>query len=258
MKPVVGVFMTQEEARRAAGELESAGIPREKLNLLFPGASENDLASVPTSEMEQPGIGKAVGGVLGGALGAAAGMELGAVVATAVVPGVGPVMAIGLAAAALLGAGGAVGGVAAGKAVDESATEGLPADELFFYEDALRRGRSVLIALAETDSQADVARQIVMKNGAESLDAARDTWWIGLRSAEEEHYRARGGAFEQIEPVYRRGFEAALLRETRGKPFNEAASYLRDRYPEVWNAEAFRAGYERGRAFIERSGRPAA
>ena len=42
------------------------------------------------------------------------------------------------------------------------------------------------------------------------VDAAREEWWVGLRSAEKEHYRALGGNFENAELDYRRGFEAAL------------------------------------------------
>ena len=31
-------------------------------------------------------------------------------------------------------------------------------------------------------------REIMKKEGAESVDAAREQWWVGLRSAEENHY----------------------------------------------------------------------
>ena len=73
--------------------------------------SEEQVHSVPVSETEQPGVGKAIGGVVGAALGMAGGFELGVGI-TALVPGVGPVLAVGLAGMALLGAGGAVAGAA--------------------------------------------------------------------------------------------------------------------------------------------------
>ena len=55
--------------------------------LLIPGATASQVAAVPITETEQPGMGKAVGGVLGGAIGMAAGMELGAAAATILIPG---------------------------------------------------------------------------------------------------------------------------------------------------------------------------
>src|SRR6185436_16836282 len=109
MKPVTGVFRSRQTASEAAAALEAAGISRDQINLLLPGASEEQVHSVPTSDMEQPGaVGAAFGGVLGGAVGMVTGFGLG-VGLTAMIPGVGPVVAAGIAAAALLGAGGAVG-----------------------------------------------------------------------------------------------------------------------------------------------------
>ena len=50
------------------------------------------------------------------------------------------------------------------------------------------QGRTVMIALADEGDQAEAARQILQRNGAESIDAAREQWWVGLRNAEKEHY----------------------------------------------------------------------
>jgi len=61
-----------------------------------------------------------------------------------------------LATQAALGTGGAIGGAALGDALDEGMTEGLPKDELFIYEDALRQGRSVVIAFVHPGRQVDV------------------------------------------------------------------------------------------------------
>ena len=54
METVVGIFKTREESERAVDNLKSAGIPIEHLTLLTPGASEEQLKSVPTAETEQP------------------------------------------------------------------------------------------------------------------------------------------------------------------------------------------------------------
>lgn len=180
MEAVAGVFRSREDAQKAATELHRVRFDGNRISLLLPESSEAQIHSVRASDTEQPGMGGTLGGVLGGALGLAGGFELG-IGATALIPGVGPVLAIGAAAAAILGIGGAVGGAAIGAAVDTQTTEGLPADEMFFYEDALRQGKSVVIAMAKDHEDADWARDFFRRFGAETVDAARDAWWIGLR-----------------------------------------------------------------------------
>lgn len=248
MKSVVGIFHTRAEAEAAVARVRSIGVPDKNINLLAPGASEKDLASVPTETMEPPGIGRALGGLVGGAVGTAGGAHLGASAASLIVPGVGPVLAMGLAGAAVLGAGGAVGGAAAGGAIEDSMSEGLPKDELFVYEDALRQGRSVLLAFTD-DDLAEPVRRVLAESGAETIDAAREKWWLGLRPAEEETYRAEGRDFHTDEQVYRLGFEAALLPQNRGRSYEEAAPDLRRRCANCHGTEAFRRGYERGQAY---------
>src|SRR5687767_2779937 len=199
METIVGIFDSRSDAEQSLTNLQGAGIPYEKLTLLAPGASDERLAEVHTTEGEQPGMGKALGATVGGALGVAGGAQLGAVVASFFVPGVGPVIAAGLLGAAILGAGGAATGAAAGEAMEGGLADGLPRDELFVYEDALRRGRTVVIGLAEDSDVADRGRQVLAAAGAESIDAARENWWIGLRSAEEEQYTGQGKDFSKDE-----------------------------------------------------------
>ncbi|HXH12917.1 MAG TPA: hypothetical protein VNP04_24495 [Alphaproteobacteria bacterium] len=251
MRTVVGIFTSHADAALAAERLRSIGIANEHLNFLTPHVTQAELHSVPTTDAEQPGVGKVLGGVVGGVTGASGGL-LGAAVASTVIPGVGPVAAIGLAAAALLGAGGAVAGAAAGGSLDNTLSIGLPKDELFLYEDALRQGRTVVLVLAEDASRAEEVRDILMNAGAESLDAARERWWLGLRDAEAETYTADGGDFAADETAYRCGFEAALHQVTGGRPYDEVRAYLQTRYPEFSDEEAFRRGYERGRVYHQR------
>lgn len=249
MSTVAGIFDSRAKAEEAAEYIRSAGIPEERINLLSPGTSAEEVeASVPTTETEQPGMGGALGGVAGGALGVAGGMHIGAAVASLLVPGVGPVFAAGLIGAALLGAGGAAAGAAAGGAMEDS-IEGLPHDELFVYEDALRKGNTVLIVVADDEGQEDAARTIMTRFGAGSIDAARDDWWVGLRDAEEAEYTGEGRDFKADELVYRRGFEAAQHPRLRGKSYEESMERLRERYEDVYEAEPFRRGYERGRTY---------
>jgi len=248
MKTVAGVFRYDDMAREAASALLRAGFPPEQVNLLTPDSAQKEIHAIRTSDTEQPGVGSAIGGVLGGALGMAGGFELGMGIA-ALIPGIGPVLAFGLAGAAFLGIGGAAGGALLGKAAEDKTTEGIPADEVFFYEDALRQGRSVVLLLANDDSEEERALKVLGDAGAESLDAARKDWWLGLRDREELHYRSLGRNFELDQDIYRAGFESALRRECRGKTIDQETDILKWWYPDVWNTEPFQRGYARGKEY---------
>jgi hypothetical protein len=246
MVTVTGIFKSRADAEGAVERLRRIGIEgKGQLNLLMPGATDREIAQIPTSDAEQPGMGAAVGGVVGGA----SAMAIGSAATSLLIPGIGPVVAVGILASGLLGA---FAGAAAGGALEDSMTEGPPKDELFFYEDALRQGRTVIIALAKDDEQAQSARQALAESGAESIDAARQSWWIGLRDLEHEHYAADGKNFADAEPAYRRGFEAALHPETRGRSYEEAKERLRRIHPGVCDEEPFRRGYERGNAYFRK------
>jgi hypothetical protein len=110
-------------------------------------------------------------------------------------PGVGPVLVLGTVATALAALAGTLGGIEVGSVVENALTTGVPKDEMFVYEDALRKGRTVLIVLADDHAQAAQAHRLLQQAGAESIDAARDQWWLGLRSAEQAVYAAQGGDF---------------------------------------------------------------
>ena len=221
------------------------------MTLLYPGSTEGEVHSVPTSDTEQPGVGAAIGGVVGAAVGMAGGFELG-IAATALIPGVGPVIAAGIAGAALLGVGGLAAGAELGSRADAADTEGIPADELYFYEDALRQGHSVMIAFTNDAKEKELAETSMKEAGAESIDAARDTWWVGLRDTEREYYEALGENFELHQGPYRQGFEAAMRRDCPGKTVDDAADCLKWSYPETWDTKPFRAGFERGKHFCDR------
>jgi hypothetical protein len=250
MKTVAGIFQTRADAERAIESLRSRGVADDRLNLLTQGSSAEEIADeVPTTETEQPGMGKALGTWAGTALGVAGGAHIGAVVATSLIPGVGPVLAVGMIGAALLGTGGALAGRAVGGALEDNIAPELPHDELYVYEDALRQGRTVVICAAEDDGQAATVRSAFDEAGAESIDAARETWWLGLRDAEEAEYAGQGGDFERDEPDYRRGFEAALHPRSRGRKYDEEIGRLRECYGDTCAHDSFRRGYERGQAY---------
>jgi hypothetical protein len=163
-------------------------------------------------------------------------------------PVAGPAIAIGLVGAVLL----TIGGAAVGGAMERTLDEGLPRDELFLYEDALRRGHSIVVVTTDDPDEQTRAAETLEAAGAESVDAARKRWWIGLRDAEAVEYRDKGLDFERDEATYREGFEAAQLVLGRGHGERGASKLLRERYPRTYRTTAFRRGYERGRAHHER------
>jgi hypothetical protein len=254
MKSVTGVFRSVSDAQGALSELRSAGLAEDRITLLTPG-TKADLQSVPVVAAEQPGMAKAMGALVG----AAGGLSAGPLILAALIPGVGPVTAIGLLGGAILGAAGASVGAVAGGKIEDAMTEGLPEDELFVYEDALRQGRSVLIAMAEGETEAARFRELLRSQGAESIDAAREQWWIGLRGAEHEHYSKFGKNLSDDEKFYRMGFESALHARTRCKEYDQVMAEmtaqieeLERRYPGENVAEPFQRGYERGRDHYQR------
>jgi len=212
MKVVAGVFKSADDAEEVQRALQARGFGRDRVALLQPGNGKGQLNSVPLSGAEQPGVGKAVVGAVGAAVGAAGGLELGAIGAT--LPGVGSVVVTGLIGAAILGLAGAGIGSAVGGALDRAATEGLPGDEWFVYRDALRQGRSLVIALADDEGSAESVRTLLASHRAETIDAAGEQWWIGLRDAEQEHYNTQGGNFQRDEAFYKLGFQAGLRART--------------------------------------------
>ena len=226
MITTVGVFAEAETARKVNDLLVAAGGIRRSPNPPFAPRAAGELAGVHRHQGSSGSSGKVIGGLVGGALG------VGAAAGVAAIPGVGPVTVIGMLGLALLGIGGTAAGVKVGDVLDDALYDGLPMDELFVYEDALRKGRSVLIAMVESDEEAARARKLMADHGAESIDAARDQWWIGLRSAEQLAYSLRTRSsrpkqkekdrvrdWEREEAIYRAGFESALLPGTRGRAY---------------------------------------
>jgi len=257
MEAITGVFPTREEAESALREAHAAGFPSERLTLLTPGTADQvdkEVETVPVDTSEQPGMGKAIGALMGGGVGLTGGALL-----VALVPGVGPVTALGLLGAAIVGAAGAVVGAEAGDKLENSMSRGLPEDEIFVYEDALRKGKSVVVGLADNEDSATGLRELFDARGAESVDAAREQWWIGLRSTEETRYPQSGKSFSEDEKFYRLGFEAALHARTRCMEFDQMSAEMdaaledvKEQNPGVDVEEPFTRGYQSGREYYQK------
>ena len=224
-----------------------------KISLLTPGDVRHQIKSVPLDAAEPPANRKAPGEPVRADVGHSGGTLL----VSAFLPGVGWVTGAGLLAEEILRAAGArIDALRDGSPEDE-VTEGLPEAEIFVYEDLLRKGRSVVIALAE-DGTAEPIRQSLRQQGADAIDAARQEWWTGLRDGEREHYSASGGDFVNDEKFYRLGFEAALHARTRCKEFDQVSAEmdskledLEEQYPGAQIEEPFTRGYQRGREHFQ-------
>ncbi len=228
MHSVVGIFPTRESAHKAA---ELLMIPNDRISVVAPRHLEE----------EDAGIGRALGGAVGGALGAATGSSLGTAAASLLLPGVGPVVATGVIAALVLGAGGAVAGVAAGNKVEQAMGVDPAHDprDVFFYHEALRRGRAIVLALAETTGEADSIRRKLTSEGGQGLDVIREAWWQDVRENERAGYE---GNFAAEEDDYRLGFEDALDPRNRDKRLAESAVV----------SNPYRRGYERGYEYLRK------
>jgi hypothetical protein len=253
LQAISGIFRSPDEAERAFATLRSIGVSPTKISLLTPGDVRNQLQWISLPGAEQPGQSRA--GDLDGADGGRSGD---AMLVSAFLPGVGWVTGAGLLAKAILRAAGARIGSARGGSLEDAVPDALPEDEIFVYEDLLRKGRSVVIALAEDGTAAKPIRESFLEQKADAIDAARQEWWIGLRGAEGEHYSASGGNFSNDEKFYRMGFEAALHARTRCMEFDQVSAEmdgkledLQEQYPGVPLEEPFTRGYQRGREHFQ-------
>lgn len=244
MQAVTGVFKSSDQAENAVKQLRSLGIPDKRIGIVRPGTAPERLeAGVPITDTEEPGMGRAMGAAVGGAMGAAGGATAGLAVASLIVPGIGPLLAFGMVGAALLGVVGAAAGSAVGDQVEEELGEGIPHEDVYLYEDALRHGHTVLIAYVDEGDQADNAAQAMRQAGAEDLNVLRENWWQELREGESAHYT---GDFNKDEESYRRGYAAALHPQRRDRDYSDVEDELRTQYANTVLDRPFQSGYERG------------
>ena len=246
MEAVTGVFKSRDNAEQAVRQIRSLGVPDKQIGILSPG-NANDV-SVPVTDTEEPGMGRAMGAAVGGAMGAAGGATLGLAVASLAIPGVGPVVAFGMLGAAALGLVGAAAGSAVGDTVEEELGEGIPHEDIFVYEDALRHGNSIVIAYVDDDN-ADRAREVLKNAGADDVDDLREHWWQELRNEERAQYT---GDWDSDEESYRRGYQAALHPKRRGKTYTDVKDDLAVAYTGTVLDRPFEAGYERGLGYRPR------
>src|SRR3989442_9142877 len=86
MQSVVGIFTTRALAENAAAALRAPEIAGDRVSVLAPGASREEVEQVPTDDGESPGIGPTLGAVVGAAAGATGGMTLATAAVVTLVP----------------------------------------------------------------------------------------------------------------------------------------------------------------------------
>lgn len=159
METAIGVFPSRDHAEKAVRELLEQGVPEESMVFLT------------RSETEAKSIAKGFGAFVGGFAGGAAGMTTGVVAASLLLPGVGTVFALGFGAAALLGLTGAGAGAAIGSAAADESDSPKPAtaenssEDIAFFREVLKEGRSLIVVRTESQQLAASACEILDRLG---------------------------------------------------------------------------------------------
>ena len=159
METTIGVFSSRERAEEAVEELVTQKVPKESIVFLT------------LSEAEAKKGGKGLGATVGGFMGAAGGMSAGVLAATLlVVPGIGQVFALGFGAAALLGlagagAGSVVGKAAAGESAPPAVGDGKSSEDVAFFREVLKAGRSLIVVRTDSRETANTACGILDRLG---------------------------------------------------------------------------------------------
>ena len=159
METAIGVFSSRERAEGAVRELLGSRVPEESIVFLT------------RSTPEATTTGKQFGATIGGYMGVAAGMSAGVTVATLMLTGIGTVFALGFGAAALLGLAGAGTGAAIGKGMAEGGDSPQPtpdekcSEDVLFFREVLREGRSLIVVRTESKETASSACAILDRLG---------------------------------------------------------------------------------------------
>lgn len=225
MTTVTGIFPSGAAAETAIESLKGQGFTDDQINLITRGES-----SFPVHAKQA-----------GAAIGATAGLS----VAT-FLPGLGPIVGLGMLASGLIGA---ALGATAGGAIQRH-THGVPNEDLFFFEEAVRESGAVVMVDTDDPTKQTQARNLIERAGGRPVQALRRDWWLALRDREQQYLRSRGQDLGTVENEYRAGFEAALHPTTRGRGYDDVVAYVETCYPGPCRSEAFRIGYDRGQDYF--------
>jgi hypothetical protein len=166
-KSVFGIYLNRTDVESAVDALRSAGFSNSDVSVLLPeSVKSGELSTEQSTKLPQ---GAAFGVGSGAAVGGAMGWLIG--IGALAIPGIGPVIAAGplLAALAGIGIGGALGGFT-GALVGM----GIPEYEAKKYEGQILKGGILVAVHCETENEAERAKQVFLKSGAQDVAASRE------------------------------------------------------------------------------------
>jgi uncharacterized membrane protein len=178
MRTVVGVFDSINNAGRALTDLEETGVPTENTHLIAGNdKSKHDEYLKKAKEASTTTAAAAASGAsFGGGLGIVASL------AALAIPGVGPIIYGGAMLTVLTGLG---IGAAAGGLIGTFKNIGISHEEAPLYEEAVRRGAVLAIAIVE-DERARDAVEAMAARGGRDIRSEVDTWaetnWSGPKT----------------------------------------------------------------------------
>lgn len=170
-KTVVGLFHDSIDVGQVIHELNTLGFDNKHISVVANDPNDDsdtdrDRVVSDTEADTGAGIGAATGALAGGAAGILAALGLLAV------PGIGPLLAAGPIVAAFAGAG---VGAAAGGLLGGLIGLGIPEHEARKYEEAVRRG-GTLVSVSTDDSQAERVAEIMSSHNAADIDKLSTSW----------------------------------------------------------------------------------
>ncbi|MBD2245220.1 hypothetical protein [Nostoc sp. FACHB-888] len=164
-KRSIGVFHNDSDAQKALTELKTAGFPMDKVSVLGPNASSDEIVEAAGNKGNVENQGDQIaraGTISGGALGGLVGVVAGLTALT--IPGLGAIVAGGAAANALATTlvGTAVGATAGGL-VGGMSSLAIPAQRVEAYKDQLSRGGYLVMVEGSED---DIGRaEVILSRG---------------------------------------------------------------------------------------------
>jgi len=166
-KAVFCIATTYPQAETIVDSLKLSGFLNNQISVLLPdNEGTRDFAHEKhTKAPEGAATGAGTGGVLGGVLGWLAG------IGSLAIPGIGPFVAAGPIMAAL---GGAAVGATVGGLTGALVGLGIPEYEAKQYEGKLRQGNILISVHSENSTEADKAKKIFEKAGAEDIASASE------------------------------------------------------------------------------------
>ena len=178
MRTVVGVFDSINNASQALTDLEEMGVPTENTHLIAGNdKSKHDEYLKKSKEASTTTAAAAASGAsFGGGLGIVASL------AALAIPGVGPIIYGGAMLTVLTGLG--IGAVAGGL-LGTFRNMGISHEEAPLYEEAVRRGAVLAIAIVEDDRAREAVESMAARGGRDirtEIDTWAETKWSGPKT----------------------------------------------------------------------------